>query len=678
MTIRRTRRHLPILLPLGVLAWIPGCEPVERREVPRRAIVVSIDALNEGILRRTLDPAVVPTFLRVLDEGACADHAVTAFPSSTAPSHAVLWTGAYGNVSGATSNSQHRLPRSRHTVLESISGFLHHVLDAEAIWISAGREGIPVAGHHVTQGPGVPGHPAVDRDRTREQEARREEARRILAREGVDVLRGYLWTLEPHRVLTADDVEWTDPAEWQGLEAFGEGVPPRSFRWETGAGTFHGVLHGGDAYEAVTVASDPDRRAGVTAYLRPPEDAPPEDRELARHFSPALEVPVQAGSLEEGRPQEGRVHLRVRLFHVDEDGGDFVLYHPALHPVAGNTPELMEAYDRAVGGWLGNSAMWVYRDGGFGPTLMEGGDGTAEARYLETAELLLRQFMQGSEWMWQEREPRLMLDYFPLSDTVDHELLGFLEPEWPGFDRELAQAVADFRNRAWRLVELRLAHLVELARGGDAALFLTGDHGMRVSWNLFLPNLALRDAGLLVLDADGNVDLSRTRAVSPNGYWVSVNRTAWRGGIVPPEEEAEVVDAVRTALEGVVDGRGVKVVPRTFTPEESPELGIGGPAGGDVYWATAPTYRSSSGLRGEAPAVAVPVTAGHGFPPDEPDMFTVFCGMGPGLAGGVRVGSVRTTVVAPTVAEYTGIPAPADATGASILARMMTGGAGDR
>ncbi len=677
-----------LLVGLGVpllAGCVEGSNEIRRGQHPGagegsgRAIAVSLDGLNEAILRGTLTPEQVPTLHHLLDNGACADHAVSAFPSLTAPSHAVLWTGAYGDVTGATANSQHRLPRDRHTVLELTSGFLHGVLNAEPLWVTAGRSGVSLAGHHVTQGPGVPGYPPVEGDRSPRQEARRAEAREAMAQPGVDVLRGYQWMLEPHRVLSGAEVEWVEAAPWGGVEgAAGEEggeagairVEPRAFRWETGAGAFHGMLHGGERYDRVTLSTSPGGSRRITAHLHPPEEEGLEGRELARYFSPALERTVPAGELEPGEPREGRVYLRARLFQVAEDGADFLLYLPALQPVAGNTPELMEAYDRGVEGWIGNSAMSLYLEGAFGPTLAQGGDGTAEALYLESAELLLRQFMRGSEWMWRERGPRLMVDYFPLSDTVDHQLLGFLSEEWPGYDRELALAVDAVRARAWTLVDRRLAHLLELATEAEAALFVTGDHGMRASWNLLLPNVALREAGLLVLDGEGRVDLSRTRAVSPNGYWISVNRTAWQGGIVPPGEVAEVVAAAREALESVVDETGAPVVVRTFIPEDHPEMGIGGAAGGDLYWGTAPGYRSVGILQGEGATIPGRLTAGHGFPPDEPDMYTVFCGLGPGLAGGIRIGPVRTTVVAPTLADYVGMPAPADAVATSVLGQM--------
>src|SRR5690606_28374537 len=209
------------------------------------------------------------------------------------------------------------------------------------------------------------------------------------------------------------------------------------------------------------------------------------------------------------------------------------------------------------------------------------------------------------------------------------------------------------------------------ASSRGAALFVTGDHGMRATWRVFRPNAALRDAGLLVLDDRGQVDLTRTRAISPNGYWVNINRTAWRGGIVPPEDEARVLAAAEAALLAVRDAAGQPVVTRVYRPAEHPELGIGGPAGGDLYYATAPGVRWWSDPRGPAIAEA-DIDAGHGFPPEEPDMWTAFCAEG-GEFAPRRIGAVRTTVVAPTVAEWLGIPAPADAVGRSVLGELLGG-----
>lgn len=686
----RARRagSLVLLLPL-LLPFASGCTvseatgravlpPVDRSADPgagaegRPAILLSVDALNEAILRATLTPEEAPALFRLFEEGMCTAHAESFFPTVTASSHAVLWTGAGGDVTGVTANTQPVLPRDRHTLLETQNGFNYRALNAEPLWITAGLHGVPVAGHHVTQAPGVPGYQAASGARTPWHEARRSESARALARADVNVMNGYNRIIERQRILRGIDVTWLDgdptgpPVTWEGVEALGSTLPPLPFTLEMAEGpSLQGlVIAEGEGYDALLLGLERRVAGSLLARAAPVESEPlSTGRALARHFAGPLFVPVEGGAYP----------LEVRLFEMAPDGRDFELYQPPLHVVEGNREDLVPAYDQAIGGWTGNSGFFVYRTGGFGPRLMDGGDGTAEARYLETAEHLTRQFNAGSTWLWETHRPRLLLDYFPLSDAIDHELMGFLDPAWPGHDLAQAEAVRAFRARVWGLVDLRVAHLTALAESAGGAIFVSGDHGMRGSWNVFLPNLALRDAGLLVLDEAGQIDLSRSRAVAPNGYWISVNRTAWRDGIVPPEEEAEVIAQVRAALEGVRSPDGERVVLRTFTPDTHPGFGIGGPAGGDVYWATAPGYRSLSSTRGGAVTASSTLSGGHGFPPDEPDMYTVFCALGADFPAG-RVPSERTTVVAPTVAEWVGLPAPADAVGRSILGALLEGG----
>ncbi len=114
------------------------------------------------------------------------------------------------------------------------------------------------------------------------------------------------------------------------------------------------------------------------------------------------------------------------------------------------------------------------------------------------------------------------------------------------------------------------------------------------------------------------------------------------------------------------------MVVTTFTPEDDAAMGLGGPAGGDLYWATRMGYRSSSSHREREATGAGRLIAGHGFPPDEPDMRTVFCAVGPGLGEGVRGGAIRITAVAPTISDYLGVFPPLDAVGQSILDQLTT------
>jgi hypothetical protein len=653
----------------SALLWAVGCampaegpaSPIETLHDGRRAILVSVDGLNETQVRTTLPAESVASVLAVLDGGSCAAHAITAFPSLTAPSLSATWTGAWGDVTGVTANTQPRLPRNHHTLLDRASGFSHEVLRAEPLWVTAAREGRTVVAQHVTQAPEPAGFPAVEGEAGPALRERRGEARAVLDGPRAYIFNGYNRMVADHRVHTATTAPPSPPGdEWQNLDRLEPaGVPPLEIVWEPGepGDSVFALLHGADRYTAVTVARSRDVAEGVRAELAPAETDEPEGRRLARRFSGALEIPVSGG---------GRIYLRLRLFELEPDGSDFLIYQPPLHVVQANRPDAQLAYDRAVRGWVGNAALPVLLRGGFGPMRHEGGDGTAELRFLETLELVTRQYMRGAEWAWYQVGADLLLDYFPSGDQLDHELYSHLDPGSPHHDPETASLMNDLRARGWGLVGLRVAHLRSLVAGDpDAALFLVGDHGMRPSWKVFSPNAALAEAGLLVLDDDGEIDLARTKALSPNGYWINVNTTDWKGGIVPPQESARVLEEAEGALHAARDGTGDPVVTALYRPEDHPELGIGGPAGGDLYFGTAPGIRWTS--RADVPVVApARPWATHGYPPADPDMFTVFCADGTAFPAG-RTRPVRVIDVAPTVAEWLGAPPPRDAVGRSVL-----------
>jgi predicted AlkP superfamily phosphohydrolase/phosphomutase len=192
---------------------------------------------------------------------------------------------------------------------------------------------------------------------------------------------------------------------------------------------------------------------------------------------------------------------------------------------------------------------------------------------------------------------------------------------------------------------------------------------MRPTWRTFRPNVALAQAGLLVADSAGRIDLARTRALSPNGYWVTLNRTAWKGGIVPPADERAVLDLAQRALEGARGTDGAPIVTRVWRVEGNEELGLGGPTGGDLYYDVADGYAWSSQAAG---AVASPTTprGAHGYPSTRADMQTVLCAAGAALPAR-RLPPARIIDAAPTVAEWLGVRAPADAVGRSLLGAML-------
>lgn len=633
----------------------PAPQPEATAAPGRRAILVSFDGFNANRLRESLPAEAIPTFTRLIEDGACVP-VQPATPSVTAAGHAALWTGSYGGVNGVTANFHPRLPVDEHPLTDGLSGFSAEALRAEPLWITAGRAGRGVVAHHVTQAPGAPGFTPLLSTDSAHAAARHANAKDILTRPSLSVLNGYNRTLERDRVLTEKDLPLR-PARverWGGLHRLRiSAMKPLEGAIAVGSDSVHVLVSGGDAYTRLWLSTEQSLESAVYVDLHRTETALVGDRPLARFFSEALPLSVEGG----------HAFLRARLFEITPDASRFRLFLPAVQMTEANHPEAAAAYAAAVRGWTGNGASSLYRDGAFGPPLT---DGTAEQRYLETAELAARGSIRGSMWAW-EHLPDLLLDYLSLGDEVDHGFLGLVAPDAPGVsstDSTLAQRI---REHVWALADRKLAVLDSMARADGAALFVTGDHGMRAVWRRFHLNAALREAGLLVLKDDGSVDLSQTRAFSPVGYFVTINRTSRPGGIVSPEHEVTVLDAAEQALRAVRDAAGEPVVMEVYRTDAAQNaLGIGGPTGGDLYVEPAP--HTALGRGTETVVEPLAPRGAHGFPASAPDMQTALCVEGPGLTA--PPARLRLPDVAPTVADWLGIPVPAQATGHSVLSGM--------
>ncbi len=611
----------------------------------RRAIFVSFDAMNMERARRTVDPAAIPNLLAFFNEASCADGARPMWPSLTAASHAALWTGAYGNVNGVVANTMTPLPWGAFSLTETQSGFDARQLDAEPIWITAARQGRKVVDHHATQ-TGYPGRWRAEGGRDTAAMHRDSAA---MASPQLFMVNGYTGGSDPRLLNETRNPPHPAPP-WANI---GEpGVPLREVAWTIGRDSVFALFRGDD----VLISRSRDGATAVRARPLPPEQAPLEGRDLARYFSDPLWFPEPGGR---------RSAVYFRLWRLDADGASYELYQSARSTNWTNQPQVIAGYEAYVGGFVGNTAWSIMRDAG--PPIEQGGDGAAELKYLETAELETRQMTRGSDWAWKIRNPDLQVEYFSLADDLDHSWYGFVAGVAPGVAPAIARKISAMRSRGWALVDRRLTALRDLARQSGALLLVSGDHGMRAIWRLFYPNSVLRNAGLLAVDPSGRIDLSRTRAVA-NPYFITVNRVRRKGGIVAPEQVDRVVDSVIAALRNVRGPDGTPIVTQIRRPAPNDTLGIGGPAGGDVYFGLAPGYYYSAALSDSISSARTPA-GNHGFPSIDPDMRTVLCAIGPGI-GGKRLPTARVIDAAPTVSAWLGITPPADARGQSLLDAM--------
>ena len=604
---------------------------------PHRAILVSFDGFSEPRFREFADSASAPHVWTMFRNEVCAESVRPAFPSVTPTGHASIWTGAYANVNGVSAQSNGMLPITMTSILEWTDGYKATSLRAEPIWIAAARQGKTVYSHMATQSPQPPTYVPVVRPIPSLDSARKSGIR-TMAMPTIAALNVYNEQIAPARVVTT-------PAEL-------------SWAFGTEGDSLHATIRD-DSTVVVQVNAERDR--AVAVHLAPTDTTPLRGRALARFFSKPLRVELR---------RDRATFVYFRLFELAPDRSKLLLYVSEARVIQANHPETAASYNAEVQGVPGNGGSRVMEQGDFGPRVPDGGKGIAEYRYFETAELVTRQFMRGSAWGWNTYHADLTTDYLPYPDEALHTFLGFADPTTPGVSPAGRANARRMLKRAYGLMDLYLEQLQGFAsRDGNTRLFVTGEHGMRPAWMAFKPNVVLRDAGFLVADSAGTINLRRTRAAATNGGWITVNRATRKIGVVPADSVAPILSRVEAALRAVRDDRGRPIVTRIFRAgtAEGDSLGIGGPGGGDLYWDLAPGFYWSPSAVGPAVVPLAFPQGEHGYPSIDRDMHPALCIIGAGRPR--RIGQVRSIDIAPSVAEWLGIAPPGDARGKSILPR---------
>lgn len=605
-----------------------------RAEQPGRVILLSLDAMGWQALKE--DPATKPlTALReLMKKGAHAAGVTPHFPSTTGNSHAALWNGAWGDVSGITGNNTPMFPRSEHTFSERISGFDSTELRSEPLWLAAARQGVRTVTIHASQSfPFTPqatgGDPSLP----------------------LTMLTGYqTHQVSPQLYLHRKDVK---------DEACPASAPksrrkPICVTWKAGPLEMHAVLYARSAvYDTAAISADGHT---VEARYAPTETAPPLHRALGRLMSAGLYLPHAT----EASPAV----VYFRLFEMAPDASDFFLYETPIRDLAiyrngKNSRETVEQLMQEEGGFVALSQNNPLTDPPleWGTPVWKGGDGTAERRYLEAAELNARQELRYAVWLWKHEQPRLMMGYFPFPDEFEHSMKGV------GKDPRYVEL------RAWGYVMVnRAVETLARLRGPNDHVVFVSDHGITAIDHYVRINYTLQQAGLQTVDDQGKIDVAHTQAMH-NTNCVMINTTDWKGGIVPPAEKAAVIAKAEAALRAVTDEEnGLHPITRFFdTPEDMAKYGYGGPNGNDFCFDYAPGYSSYDTKAATTVFRPVPPRGIHGLAPDRADMQAIVVGYGPRFRAGTEWKGLHSIDVAPLVAQLLGIRPPKNAAGHSPL-----------
>ena len=271
-----------------------------------------------------------------------------------------------------------------------------------------------------------------------------------------------------------------------------------------------------------------------------------------------------------------------RLF--ESSAHDLVLYRTSIHEPGVSGLDAATLL-KATGAFIGNTPTALYRTGALGPTLFQGGDGTAERRYLECFELVTRQMTRQMLWLDEQQRPKLFVGYYPQPDDLEHLFYGLSRTGHPEFDAIRRQAYA-ILDRGLRPLLRRFAHVV-----------VTSDHGMAPATHHIHMGALLTELGW---------PPERARA---NASCIFLNTADWRGGVValtdaPAERERLAAALARHPL-----------ITRVYRYEELAAFGLAGERRPDACFDVVPLHYPDESDQGPVVTPYASPEGEHGFDP---------------------------------------------------------------
>jgi predicted AlkP superfamily pyrophosphatase or phosphodiesterase len=175
-----------------------------------------------------------------------------------------------------------------------------------------------------------------------------------------------------------------------------------------------------------------------------------------------------------------------------------------------------------------------------------------------------------------------------------------------------------------------------------ATLFVVSDHGFSPIRRMLLPNVLLRQAGLL--GTNGTI------------------HTVGQGGaamiyVLEKRHRKDLISQVRKAL------AGLNGISRILGAEDFKKYGVANPKDDphapDMILFAEEGCVFSDTADGDLPFIEKPERGGsHGHDPNLPDLHALFVGWGDGIKPGVKLGEISNVDVAPTIAKLLGFSIP--------------------
>jgi len=370
----------------------------------------------------------------------------------------------------------------------------------------------------------------------------------------------------------------------------------------------------------------------------------------------------------EGETRAGT--CRFKLLKLSPDARQLTLYRSALYSTDGFTypPDLAGDLVSRFGPYFENPNRLLLALGWFD-------------NYFEELEYHTTWLRRAARHLQQNHDWRLFFTQCHSPDYAEHEWLGGIDPMSGRYDPDSAKTWWDAFARDYEIMDKHIGEMTAEA-DDDTLVVVVSDHGHIMGTAKVEIANALEAAGLLKLDADGNVSAAESPVTIHTHGLVRVNLQGRDAeGIVPPGDFDGVCNRVADVLHAIRDSKtGRRPIHAVLRNHEAALLGFGGPAvPGDLFVIPAPGYTLN--LRyipdGADDHITRPdprfgVWGGsegtHAHLPSvdwsEGTIQSTFIIAGPGIKKGLRREKpIFLRDVAPTLAYLLGIPCPANADG---------------
>ena len=235
-------------------------------------------------------------------------------------------------------------------------------------------------------------------------------------------------------------------------------------------------------------------------------------------------------------------------------------------------------------------------------------------------------------YLIEKKRPRFHLSYFGSLDEEEHKTGPYSAKTFAVLE-QLDEVIGQLRRAA------------EKIGGGRAIICIVSDHGFKLTDKEVNVNSALREAGLIEVDARGKVKSWRA--------------FAWYGGgsagiMLRDEADNEARKTAGDILHRLASdpSSGVAMV-----GDRAAARSMGGFPDAAFVVALRPGFRLGSKLEGPV-TVAVRPGGTHGYAPDVAEMNSSFFIAGPGIAAGRNMGQIDMRDIAPTLATLLGVKLP--------------------